>query len=146
MLGWVCRRKSIPLAAVVCLAVAPPALAFDESDLQRLADTGACAECDLSFADLEGASLAGADLSGADLVCARLAAADLMGADLSGANAMGADFAGADLSGADLRRAVLLRTALLEATRANVNISGATFFRSMSDGGLAGVDCDVGAP
>lgn len=138
--------RALVLVIATCLVAALPAHAFDEDHLRQLFDTGACPGCDLRFADLEGTDLADADLAGADLICARLTGANLAGANLNGANLMGADLADADLTGADLRRAVLLRTALLGAIRDDVDLSGAVFFRSMSDGGLAGVDCENGTP
>jgi uncharacterized protein YjbI with pentapeptide repeats len=60
---------AITIAAIL---FASSASAFDPIDLEKLAETGNCVECDLS----------GADLSGADLEQAYIMRSDLSGANL----------------------------------------------------------------
>ena len=62
---------------------------FEESDLDKLEETGVCVKCDLS-----GANLGGADLSTANLTRATLKLATLTGSDLRGANLTGTIFCG----------------------------------------------------
>jgi uncharacterized protein YjbI with pentapeptide repeats len=75
-------RNAITITAIL---FASSASAFSADDVQELADTGSCVECDLSRANLDGADLAGADLSGSSLNGANLAGANLGAANLSGA-------------------------------------------------------------
>ncbi len=100
--------RAITLAGVLCASSG--AAAFDTVDLQRLADTGKCAGCDLSGADLQGRDLTNADLSGTDLSKAKLQGAKLRGAVLIGTDLNGADLSGAFISGAYIRSTRMCRT------------------------------------
>ena len=106
------------LVGTLFLVFAPLAAAgFDAASANRLAESRACRECDLSGLDLSGArlwkaELAGANLSGADLSRANLGNANLSGADLSGAvltktYLTQANLGDARLTGADLSQAIL---------------------------------------
>ena len=147
-------RKTLAQVALMVIGLAatsPHPFAYEPDHLAQLLATNSCAGCDLreadlsqvdlDFADLTGANLEAARLDGASLICARMEGANLIGADLHGANIMGTRFTGADLTAANLSSAVLLRNALWEAVRDDVNLTGAIFFRSMSDGGLWNVNC-----
>ena len=91
------------LVGTLFLVFAPLAAAgFDAASANRLAESRACRECDLS----------GLDLSGARLWKAELAGANLSGADLSRANLGNANLSGADLSGAVLTKTYLTQANL----------------------------------
>ena len=108
------ERTTLIRLAALCLALAPlpAALAYSETDLATLEETGSCSGCDLAGADLYEADLFQADLSLSDL-----SGADLTGADLTLANLTEADLRGAildetNLSGANLAKAILDKEAL----------------------------------
>ena len=73
----------------IILLFASQAHVFEQADIDRLADTNECQQCDLSGAELCNlflAKLSGANLFGANLVEADLAKSDLVGANLWMAN------------------------------------------------------------
>ena len=70
---------------------------LSEDDLQRLKETNACPEGNLSEAVLVGTHLEGADLEGANLEGANLQKAHLEGANLSYVNLQRANLDGASL-------------------------------------------------
>ena len=63
------KKMKLTLTALTIAATifASSASAFDPDDLQKLKDTGECAECNLRYANLSRASLFGADLDDAYL-------------------------------------------------------------------------------
>jgi hypothetical protein len=108
------ERTTLIRLAALCLALAPlpVALAYSETDLVTLKDTGSCSGCDLAGADLYEADLFQANLLGADLREADLTAADLTLADLRGVDLRGAILEETNLSGANLTAALLDKDAL----------------------------------
>ncbi len=108
------ERTTLARLAALCLALAPlpVALAYSETDLATLEETGSCSGCDLAGADLYEADLFQANLLGADLREADLTAADLTLADLRGADLRGAILDETNLSGANLTAALLDKDAL----------------------------------
>ena len=76
-------RQSIRMIVIGTLFLAAgPSHAAEAADLERLRQTGACPNCDLSGADLSSMRLMSADLSGANLQGAILAGADVDAVDL----------------------------------------------------------------
>ena len=108
------ERTTLIRLSALCLALAPlpVALAYSETDLVTLKDTGSCSGCDLAGADLYEADLFQANLLGADLREADLTAADLTLADLRGADLRGTILEETNLSGANLTAALLDKDAL----------------------------------
>ena len=109
-----------------------------DNNIQKLKESNACQDCNLTGADLRRADLRGADLSkadlhgadlrGANLSKAALREADLYGADLREADLSKADLWGSDLHGADLRGADLRGVVLRYLSGANLtgaNLTGA---------------------
>jgi uncharacterized protein YjbI with pentapeptide repeats len=74
--------------------------AFNESELQKLLETGSCPGC---------------DLRGADLTEANLYRADLRRTNLSGANLKGANLTGTYLTNANLAGTIMDTTIQVEA-------------------------------
>ncbi|HIE76940.1 MAG TPA: pentapeptide repeat-containing protein, partial [Gammaproteobacteria bacterium] len=108
------ERTTLARLAALCLALAPlpVALAFSETDLATLEETGSCSGCDLAGADLYEADLFQADLSLSDLSGADLTAADLTLANLRSVDLRGAILDETNLSGANLAKAILDKDAL----------------------------------
>ena len=129
-------RTTLLRLIALCLALAPlpGALAYSETDLSTLSNTGSCAGCDLTGADLYEANLYQADLSGADLTEADLTAADLTLADLSGADLRGAVLEEANLSGTNLAGALLDQHALAGAVFDSERTRGTLGFKELKLG------------
>ena len=108
------ERTTLARLAALCLALAPlpVALAYSETDLATLEETGSCSGCDLAGADLYEADLFQADLSLSDLSGADLTAADLTLANLRGVDLRGAILDETNLSGANLAKVLLDKNAL----------------------------------
>ena len=101
-----------------------------DNNIQKLKESNACQDCNLTGADLRRADLSKADLRRADLReaylhGANLREADLHGADLREAELNGADLSKANLTGADLRRADLSKADLHGADLRGANLSKA---------------------
>jgi hypothetical protein len=121
--------------AIVFIAIAPAAWAYNPADLKKLTATNKCIGCDLSGADLSRKQLANADLQAANLVGANLSGTNLTGAKLGGANLTGANLNRTNLTGAVLQAASLIdvnfantnltRTDLSYANLVNTNFSSA---------------------
>ena len=60
-------KLTLTALTIAATMFASSASAFDHDDLQKLKDTGRCAECDLSNANLKSANLGGAVLIDANL-------------------------------------------------------------------------------
>ena len=133
---------AVPLLTMLVLgnpsqAETPAQTVIDEMraiNVQRLALTNQCYECDLVGTDLSGSHLIGADLRGAILVGANLSWSNLEGADLTGANLDGADMTGAYLTNASLANADLDNVNFSQAVLHDVDVAGA----SMENLNLAG--------
>ncbi len=65
--------------------------AYDQRDLGRLRNFGACVECNISEADLRMTKLNGANLRSSDMAKTIFFSANLQVADLSGSNLRGAN-------------------------------------------------------
>ena len=72
-------KLTLTALTVAATLFAESASAFDPDDLQKLKDTGKCAECDLSNANLKSANLSAANLGGAVLIDANLSFAVMQG-------------------------------------------------------------------
>ncbi|MGB0809134.1 MAG: pentapeptide repeat-containing protein, partial [bacterium] len=101
-------RLSLPLGfccLIVGLGLIIPELlwAYDQRDLGRLRNFGACVECNISEADLRMTKLNGANLRSSDMAKTIFFSANLQVADLSGSNLRGANLEQADLQGANLQ-------------------------------------------
>lgn len=90
-------KLTLTVLTVAATIFASSASAFDPDDLQKLKDTGECAECNLRYANLEGTALKRANLFGANLGGANLIDANLDGAYLEDANLLWANMQGAIL-------------------------------------------------
>ena len=97
-----------------------------DNNIQKLKESNACQDCNLTGADLRGADLRRADLRGADLRRADLREAYLHGANLREADLHGADLSKANLSGANLREADLSKANLTGANLTKANLIGAS--------------------
>ncbi len=84
----------------------------NSENLEKLQNTGACANCDLSGANFYEADLQEVNLNGAILHHANLRRSNLSGADLSSAMLFRADLFGADLTNANLEDAKFCNTIL----------------------------------
>ena len=129
------------------------AIAYKESDLQKLLKTKKCVKCDLSKADLSFANLSEANLNYADLRRANLKYAVLPRANLASANLYGtnlqkavlalANLSEADLRDADLRDANLYGANLSGANLSGANLSGANLTKAnLKNADLTGIDLD----
>lgn len=136
------------------IILSQPAHAFKQEDVDRLLETGACKNCDLSGANLEGmdlkyisaggSSLRNANLSNTDLRGANLYKTDLQSADLSGAkfysDGLGvnstafkshnaflakANFQDANMTGADLRNVIITKANLKRVNLYKANLQHA---------------------
>jgi uncharacterized protein YjbI with pentapeptide repeats len=101
-----------------------------DNNIQKLKESNACQDCNLTGADLRRADLSKADLRRADLReaylhGANLREADLHGADLREAELNGADLSKANLTGADLRRADLSKADLWDSDLNGADLSKA---------------------
>ncbi len=121
------------------------AQAQDQSPVEKLRDSRACQDCNLSNANLRGldlsntdlrgatlsnadlqeANLSGADLTGANLYLANLKNANITTAQLNGSNLTGVKAEAADFSNADLANAVLRYANFSNANFSDANLSGA---------------------
>ena len=96
-------KKSF-LTLLLVFAMAVPALAYRQSDVDQLQATRSCPGGDLRGAYLRDADLTGANLQGADLSYANLTNAILEDADLKEANLQKASLRNAYMAGSDLER------------------------------------------
>jgi uncharacterized protein YjbI with pentapeptide repeats len=118
MRGQLRYQRAIAIGVITIFSSALPGLAAQPADVQRLMQTGACANCDLSGADLSHTHLIGSDLR----------EANLQGANLEGANLEGADLTGADLRGARLFKTYLTNASLNRSNLANADLTSAIAF------------------
>lgn len=113
-------------------AIAAPAYAFKQSDLDTLQSTKKCPFCDLS-----GATLQSADLKGAVLRDANLSGADLTNADLTTASLARTNLSSANLTGAKLDSSKLGLANLKDAQLDSASLTGAVFYETiMPDGSI----------
>ena len=84
--------KTLMILSMAMALLASPSWGYKQEDLDKLAATNTCQECDLAGADLSHASLYGASLEKADLAGADLRGAVLTGAVLRDAKIDFADF------------------------------------------------------
>jgi uncharacterized protein YjbI with pentapeptide repeats len=112
-------------AGSVSLGGAIAANAEDIQDLNKLFNTKACQNCDLSGSGLVFSNFARFNLSGTDFSDANLSRSDLRGANLSGTNLARASLLGAKLNGADLSNANLSGADLNGVDLSNANLDGA---------------------
>ena len=102
--------KTLMILAMALLA--SPAWGYKHEDLDKLAATNTCQECDLAGADLHLAYLREANLTKANLF-----GADLRGADLRGTDLSGAVLRDAELDYAVLNNAILCNTFMPDGQR-----------------------------
>ena len=77
--------KTLMIHSMAMALLASPSWGYKQEDLDKLAATNTCQECDLAGADLHLAYLREANLEKAILTKANLAGADLRGTVLTGA-------------------------------------------------------------
>ena len=77
--------KTLMILSMAMALLASPSWGYKQEDLDKLAATNTCQECDLAGADLHLAYLREANLEKAILTKANLAGADLRGTVLTGA-------------------------------------------------------------
>ena len=77
--------KTLMILSMAMALLASPSWGYKQEDLDKLAATNTCQECDLAGADLHLADLREAILEKAILTKAKLAGADLRGTVLTGA-------------------------------------------------------------
>ncbi len=111
------------MAALVCLLTIGQAGAWEQDDLDKLIETNACENCNLSGVELISRDLENAQLSGADLSDAKLTSANLDNADLSGTDLRSATLINASFIAANLRDA----TNVDSANFTGADLSGATW-------------------
>ena len=102
------------IITMVGAAVHTNTYAYEESDLEKLLNTGNCSNCDLTEADL----------SGKNLEKTILVDALLHGATLNGTNLSNSDLSGAILKYANLSHAKLIGTKLINANLKAAQLSG----------------------
>ena len=107
--------------------------AIVDNNIQKLKESNACQDCNLTGADLRRADLRGADLRRADLREAYLRGANLREADLHGADLSKANLSGANLREADLSKANLTGANLTKANLTGANLTGADLFSANID-------------
>ena len=77
--------KTLMILSMAMALLASPSWGYKQEDLDKLAATNTCQECDLAGAELHLADLREANLEKAILTKANLAGADLRGTVLTGA-------------------------------------------------------------
>ena len=107
--------------------------AIVDNNIQKLKESNACQDCNLTGADLRRADLRGADLRRADLREAYLRGANLREADLHGADLSKANLSGANLREADLSKANLTGANLTKANLIGASLTGADLFSANID-------------
>ena len=104
--------KTLMILSMAMALLASPSWGYKQEDLDKLAATNTCQECDLAGADLHLAYLREADLERVDL-----AGADLAGADLRGTVLTGAVLRDAKIDFADFTKAKFCNTVMPDGQR-----------------------------
>ena len=99
--------KTLMILSMAMALLASPSWGYEQEDLDKLAATNTCQECDL----------AGADLSGTVLGVAFLPLADLRRADLGGTVLTGAVLRDAKIDFADFTKAKFCNTVMPDGQR-----------------------------
>ena len=105
------------LVVLPLLALASPALAYDQSDLARFEKTGNCEGCNLKSVHMMGLAVEDAKLKRAVLRKAEIKEAQLPAADLEGADLRHANLEKATLKGARMRAAKISRFSTVTCSR-----------------------------
>ncbi len=129
--------KTLMILSMAMALLASPSWGYKQADLDKLAATNKCQECDPAGADLHLAYLRKTNLAKANL-----AGADLRGTVLSVAFLPLADLREADLERADLRGTVLTGAVLRDAKMDFADFTKAKFCNKvMPDGQKIFKDC-----
>ena len=109
--------KTLMILSMAMALLASPSWGYKLEDLDKLAATNTCQECDLGGADLHLAYLREANLTKANLAKAILTKANLAGADLRGTVLTGAVLRDAKIDFADFTKAKFCNTVMPDGQR-----------------------------